>query len=210
MWKERKNELESLINEGLSYEEIGRRYNCTGSNIKKVALRLGINLTPRRKINEKETFKRGSAKKGICKQCGREYILYENHGGHYCSHECYVEAQKAKAIENWKNGTDKGYDKRYKIKPVIREYFFKKTNYECEKCGFSGVNPYTKKSILQLHHKDGNAANVTEENIEVLCPNCHAMTENFGSRNDSSVREYRKKEYWENENKIKGPISLTE
>ena len=36
------------------------------------------------------------------------------------------------------------------------------------------------------------------------------MTENFGSRNDSSVRRYRKKEYRENENKIKSPISLTE
>ena len=210
MWKDRKNELESLIKEGLSYEEIGRRYKCSGSNIKKVAIRLGIELSPRRKINAKEKFNRGTAKKGVCEHCGREYILYKGHGGHYCSHECYVDAQRKKSVEEWKNGTATGHDKRYKIKPLIREYFLKRAEYKCERCEFSGVNPYTGKSILQLHHKDGNAANVSEENIEVLCPNCHAMTENFGSRNKSSVKKYKKKEYRENEDKIKGPISLTE
>ena len=42
-WEEEKENLEKLIlEEKLSYEEIGRRYNCTGANIKKVALRLKI------------------------------------------------------------------------------------------------------------------------------------------------------------------------
>lgn len=28
----------------MSYEEIGRKYGCSGSNIKKVAIKIGINL----------------------------------------------------------------------------------------------------------------------------------------------------------------------
>lgn len=40
-----KEELEQLIFENkLSYEEIGRRYGCTGANIKKQAKKLGIEL----------------------------------------------------------------------------------------------------------------------------------------------------------------------
>lgn len=52
-WESEKENLEQLILvENLSYEEIGRRYGCSGGNIKKVALRLGIELSPRRTINE--------------------------------------------------------------------------------------------------------------------------------------------------------------
>lgn len=50
--KYNKEELEEMILvKKISYENIGKIYNCTGSNIKKVAKRLGINLIQRRKIN---------------------------------------------------------------------------------------------------------------------------------------------------------------
>ena len=38
----------------------------------------------------------------------------------------------------------------------------------CEKCG------YTKVEILQVHHKDRNKENNELENLELICPNCHA------------------------------------
>lgn len=42
-WESEKENLVRLIlQEKVSYEEIGRRYGCTGANIKKVAKRLGI------------------------------------------------------------------------------------------------------------------------------------------------------------------------
>ena len=41
---EKENLIDLIINQGISYQEIGKIYNCTGSNIKKVAERLGINL----------------------------------------------------------------------------------------------------------------------------------------------------------------------
>lgn len=55
-----KEKLKRLINiEKVSYEEIGRRYGCSGSNIKKVAKLIGIELPHRRKINSSETFGKG-------------------------------------------------------------------------------------------------------------------------------------------------------
>ena len=38
-----------------------------------------------------------------------------------------------------------------------------------------------------IHHIDGNCLNNDESNLQVLCPNCHAMTENFGSRNKNAA-----------------------
>lgn len=51
-------------------------YGCSGANIKKVALRIGITLEQRRVINDSETFNRGKTKAptNICKNCGNTYI----------------------------------------------------------------------------------------------------------------------------------------
>ena len=69
-WFSEKTKLEELIlNKNLSYEEIGKLYNCTGANIKKVAKRIGIAIPERRQINEKETFDREERrKKRFCLQ----------------------------------------------------------------------------------------------------------------------------------------------
>lgn len=45
-----------LIKEGLSYESVGRTFGVTGNSIKKAAIRLGIELTKRRRINKCEIF----------------------------------------------------------------------------------------------------------------------------------------------------------
>jgi predicted HNH restriction endonuclease len=36
---------------------------------------------------------------------------------------------------------------------------------------------------LELHHKDGNRYNDQLENLILLCPNCHAFTENYRAKN---------------------------
>ena len=56
-WEDKKDILIDLIQvQNLPYGQIGKMFNCSGNNIKKVAKRLGIELKPRRKINEKETY----------------------------------------------------------------------------------------------------------------------------------------------------------
>lgn len=186
-WKKEKDILDSLINEKkTSYEEIGRMYGCTGSNIKKVAYRLGITIPKRREINEKETFNKGTAKKGICKNCGKEIILYKSTNGIYCSRKCQCEYEQEKWVERWKNGEENGLSGRYCISSHIRTYLFKKNGCKCEKCGWGEINEYTGKVPLQIHHIDGDCTNNKEENLQLLCPNCHSLTENFGSRNKNA------------------------
>lgn len=91
--KYNKEELENLILvQNMSYEAIGKMYNCTGSNIKKVAQRLGIKLPSRRKINEIETFNKGTCKKVYCKYCGKD--ISHKHGNIYCDTDCQVKFEQ--------------------------------------------------------------------------------------------------------------------
>lgn len=93
-------------------------------------------------------------------------------------------------IKKWKKGELKGYTgKTVKIKPFIRDYLFKKFQSKCGKCGWNEINPITFKVPLEVNHLDGNAKNCVEENLELLCPNCHSLTPNFRSLNKKSVRE---------------------
>ena len=36
---------------------------------------------------------------------------------------------------------------------------------------------------LEVHHKDGDSLNNEMSNLELLCPNCHALTKNYRGRN---------------------------
>ena len=45
---------------------------------------------------------------------------------------------------------------------------------KCEKCG--AVYWLDKKLPLELHHKDGDHYNNELSNLEILCPNCHAVS----------------------------------
>ena len=53
--------------------------------------------------------------------------------------------------------------------------------HQCETCGHSEWNG--RPIPLTLHHVDGNHCNNNDSNIQILCYNCHAQTENFGSLN---------------------------
>ena len=60
---------------------------------------------------------------------------------------------------------------------------------ECERCGWAGKLPGHEFSQCELHHKDGNNSNNELSNLEIICPNCHSLTENFRGANMSKKIE---------------------
>lgn len=53
--------------------------------------------------------------------------------------------------------------------------------YKCERCG---RKTWLGEPIpLELHHIDGNKANNTLANFQLLCPNCHAFTDTYRGKN---------------------------
>ncbi len=202
-WINEKEALEKLISEGVSYERIGRQYGVTGASVKKAARKMGIELEQRREINPDEHFNKGTGKikpkeikprirkKYYCVNCGKEIMRSENdyRPYKYCSHECQHDYENKQYIEEWKNGIQSGIRGKYGLVRAIRKYLLEKNKYKCQICGFSGINPHTGLSVLQIHHKDGDYTNNSEENLQVLCPNCHSMTDTYGAHNTCGRRK---------------------
>lgn len=56
--------------------------------------------------------------------------------------------------------------------------------YKCESCG---LEEWQGKQIpLEVHHIDGDELNSDLSNLQILCPNCHALTDNYKGKNINS------------------------
>lgn len=128
----------------------------------------------------------------FCKNCGKELLSSQKK---YCSVDCQQEFEQKEYIQRWKDGLETGLSGKYGISERLRRYFFDKYNCKCQNCGWGEENPITHKIPLQLHHIDGDCTNNREENLKLLCPNCHALTENFGSLNKNATRIDNRKRY---------------
>jgi hypothetical protein len=60
--------------------------------------------------------------------------------------------------------------------------------YQCDKCGISEW--CGKKLSLDLHHINGNPVDNRLENLQLLCPNCHSITDSYCGR--KSKKQYGK------------------
>jgi hypothetical protein len=71
--------------------------------------------------------------------------------------------------------------------------------HKCENCGFTEwlENPVP----LEVHHVDGDELNSELDNLLLLCPNCHALTENYRGRNINRDRNISDEEFVEALNK---------
>lgn len=54
-------------------------------------------------------------------------------------------------------------------------------NAECEMC--KNIKWQNKPIPLELHHEDGDRKNNVLSNLSLLCPNCHALTDNYRGKN---------------------------
>ena len=67
----------------------------------------------------------------------------------------------------------------YKLKIKLLKEHIKEP--VCENCGNSYWLGHP--IPLELHHKDGDRFNNELSNLSLLCPNCHAFTDNYRSKN---------------------------
>ena len=190
-WFEEKENLEKLLlEEKLSYEEVGRMYGCTGSNIKKVALRIGIELPDRRCVNPNETFGRGTikVKMAVCKNCGKEFPKYASSTGIYCCVKCQHEYEHKQAYQLILDGDSSIMRANYSPK-AFKEDIMKEQDYKCSICGMT--NEWNGKPLVfVLDHIDGHAANNRRDNLRCICPNCDSQLDTFKSKNKNGDRYY--------------------
>ena len=132
----------------------------------------------------------------FCKTCKKEL---KNQQEFYCSNKCQMKYRKDITIDQWIKGIFNGSTGDGSLSSTIRNYLLEKYDNKCSRpeCRWGIPNPYTKKVILTIDHKDGDIYNGFVSNIELICWNCHTLTSTFGNlnkgngkRNTVGMRQY--------------------
>ena len=124
-----------------------------------------------------------------CLNCNKEIKVNNK----YCSNICQKEFEYKKYITQWKNNEVNGLKGEYQISNHIKTYLFNKYKNKCARCGWGEINTYTNKIPLEVEHIDGNYSNNLEDNLILLCPNCHSLTSTYKGANLKNGRKARKK-----------------
>lgn len=112
---------------------------------------------------------RGATLKRHMDKYGLKWEDYKNPGRKGRSR---VEDRKYTADQAFQKGMHKNYALRY-----LKE----EREWKCECCGLSEWQG--KPLPLEVHHINGDCWDQRRENLQILCPNCHSLTDTWRSRN---------------------------
>lgn len=88
-----------------------------------------------------------------------------------CSHWTGKGWRKGQRLKEWVN-----YSKASRLKP----HLIKEKGHICELCKLSDWRG--SEIPLEIHHKNGNRTDNRLDNLQLLCCNCHALTDNWRNK----------------------------
>ena len=125
-----------------------------------------------------------------CINCGTSRKLTSSVAGKYCSNVCQKLSEYKNNVDNWLHGKDCGWTgKTRQLKKYVRRYLYEKYGTACQICGWDEKHPIDGAVLTEIDHVDGNSENCHENNLRILCPNCHSKTTTFRARNKASKRK---------------------
>lgn len=168
-----------MLAEGLTQAEVGRRLGLTKPTISYHARRLGIPARDdcRRRYDWSEIQQAYDSGMTV-RQCAQQF------GFALCSWHAAVKRGAIKPrptrmsigelLVVGRAQTSRSHLKRRLLDEGL------KVN-RCEQCG---LTEWRRRPLsMALHHVNGDGKDNRLSNLELLCPNCHAQTENFAGRN---------------------------
>lgn len=108
----------------------------------------------------------------------------------YCNNKCQ---SKYKTKQRYNLVIEERFDEignKASIDRLTKRYLIFLHGEKCMKCDWNKINPWTKKVPIELNHIDGNPENHKIKNCELICPNCHSLTQFTKSRGKG--RKWRK------------------
>jgi predicted nucleic acid-binding Zn ribbon protein len=166
-------ELEQLIKEHHSIRRIAAAVQVSYSTIRYWLRRYGL---------KSEGTAGGYGRTGArnaCLNCGAAVRQNPNV---YCSAHCQHVFIRRRKFENGDRASS-----------FLKTYLLDIRERKCEVCGMTEWMGQL--APLELDHKDGDPTNNELDNLRLICPNCHAQTENYKGRNKGNGRYFRRERY---------------
>lgn len=157
-----------------------------GLSTYKIAVKIGKSQTwvtrYLKRYNLKTAVKPGPENSGkydkYCFVCGN---LKSSVYNKYCDSCISIKVYKRKSVDEYTTSTGR------------RNSLISKRGHICERCKTSQW--MGDKVPLQVHHIDGNSDNNSEENLLLLCANCHMQTPNYSGKNIGNASNSKRSRY---------------
>ena len=140
------------------------------------------------KVNNSRHPKRAAKALSQCVDCGATVSSRRTRRCNGCHLLC-IKYKSAERVQQWLDGSWSGGG-AYILSDTVRRYLLEKSDYKCQACSFSAFHPIDGKSILEINHVNGDGTDHRPENLQVLCPNCHALTPTYRGRNRGNGRPW--------------------
>ena len=101
----------------------------------------------------------------------------------FCSEKCRVLFSRKKKVESGCNVTNQ----------LLSKYLKDERGLMCEQC--KNTEWQNSPIPLEVEHIDGNSENNNIDNLKLLCPNCHALTNTYKGKNRGNGRYLRRIRY---------------
>ena len=102
-------------------------------------------------------------------------------------------SQYRQYVQAWQLGNkdgSRGIRARTISRHLVR-FLTEKYGEKCSLCGWDKRHPKTGRVPLEIDHANGNSENNVEENLRLICPNCHSLTLNFRNLYKGNGRAWR-------------------
>jgi len=133
-----------------------------------------------------------------CLVCGKEpkRPFYK-----YCSNKCQSIDRYKRYIEKWRLGLTDGSRGivTKNISGHLKRYLTEKFGETCSICGWNKKHPITNRVPLEIDHINGASEDNREENLRLICPNCHSLSPHFRNLNRGNGRTWRTAKYLKNQ-----------
>jgi len=122
-----------------------------------------------------------------CAVCGD---AVPQHNRRYCSSACQTEDTQERWVSAWLAGEfNPPHSGEGRVPDYIKRWWFATYGEQCEECGWAKRRRIDGRIPLTWDHIDGDCSNNRRDNLRLLCPSCHALTDTYGSFNKVSRRK---------------------
>jgi len=114
-------------------------------------------------------------------KCARSFSTKKKREQRIIFCDCGFQCNSVQQLQNHKIETHKTKFEDLKKDFTRKKWLLKERGRKCEICGITEW--CGKETPITIDHIDGNPNNNLKENLRLICPNCHAQTETFCSKN---------------------------